>query len=69
MNIVQELKTQIVDLQFRLKRIQDECSHPVIALTKTHHSDTGNWCRSDDRYWTTFNCGLCEKTWNEEGSK
>lgn len=50
-----------------IKELQNACTHPM--ATKTHHASTGNYDRSDDRYWTQFVCPDCRKVWTEEGSK
>ena len=69
MNIVDKIKDEIAELQLSIKNIQDECSHPESAVTKKHGSNTGNYCEADDCYWTDFECNLCGKRWQEDGSK
>lgn len=49
-----------------INELQKSCFHPF--ATKTHKSDTGNWDRSQDEYWTEFKCPDCGKHWREEGS-
>ncbi len=68
MNNVKELKIEKQKLQDCIDRIQKACSHPEDCVTKKHHGDTGNWDPSDDSYWTTFDCDLCEKHWMLDGS-
>jgi hypothetical protein len=67
--MVKELREQITKLQLQIKVIQDECSHPSLCVTKKHFSDTSNWVRNEDSYWTEFHCSLCDKHWQEDGSK
>lgn len=69
MTKIEELQLQIAQCSRQIKEIQAECSHPKSCLTKKHGADTGNWCPSDDSYWTDFHCSLCDKRWTEEGSK
>jgi hypothetical protein len=54
-------------LKAELEVLQDRCEHPNVI--KIHKGDTGNWCVSDDSYWTEFRCPDCVKSWTEEGSK
>jgi hypothetical protein len=68
MNKVEEIKNEISELYAKLKNIQSECSHPSDCITKKHGSDTGNWDRNEDCYWTDFHCSLCDKKWTEDGS-
>jgi len=63
-----EIKDEISRLQDLLLVIQTQCSHPEPCVTKQHDADTGNFCVSDDRYWTNFHCSLCGKSWKEDGS-
>lgn len=69
MGIIDKYKQQIKEITEIINRIQDECNHPSIVLTKTHGSNIGNYDPSADCYWTDFRCSLCEKEWTEEGSK
>ena len=61
-----EIEKQVGILSLRLKVIQNKCKHPNVE--KTHRSDTGNWCKLDDCYWTEFSCPDCKKQWMEDGS-
>ena len=61
------LTNEIENLQRQIEHNQNECKHPFAG--KTHKSDTGNYSKSDDRYWTEFECPDCGKRWTEEGSK
>lgn len=66
MSIIDEIKEEIKNLNAKLKSIQESCCHPEEAVTKEHKSDTGNWDKSDDCYWTVNYCSLCEKMWSED---
>lgn len=52
------------DIDKRIQAIQDACAHP--NYEKTAKSDTGNWCRGDDRYWYELKCSTCLKQWTED---
>lgn len=46
----------------QLKYIQDiVCQHDKVITV--YRADTGNWCKSDDRYWTDNTCQDCGKYW------
>ena len=66
---VHNLKLRIKEIQETIKEVQDQCSHPEACVTKTHGSNTGNFDPHQDSYWTDFECSLCEKRWQEDGSK
>lgn len=63
MNVVRDLQEEIEKLRAQIKEIQDQCSHPEAALTKTYGSNTGNYDPSADGYWIDYTCGLCGKKW------
>lgn len=46
------------------RMLQQDCQHPNV--TKKHRSDTGNWDRSQDSYWTEWHCPDCDKRWTTE---
>jgi len=56
-------KAKITKLHNEIFALQDACAHPNVD--KTHHSDTGNWSKSDDAHWCVFKCLDCGKTWTE----
>lgn len=56
----------IKEAESNMKMLQEICRHPKVV--KTHKGNTGNWCKSDDRYWTEFDCPDCGKHWEEDGS-
>ena len=62
-NIVDEIKREINDLEGRLKEIQEECSHPKVSLKIEYRSNTGNYDPSSNCYWTDYHCKLCGKRW------
>lgn len=41
--------------------MQETCTH--INATHVNKADTGNWCKSDDNYWTEHRCPDCGKFW------
>jgi len=52
-------------ISHQIKYIQDVlCSHEHVIVI--HKADTGNWCKSDDRYWTENTCQDCGKRWIKE---
>lgn len=44
--------------------LRQECMHPNV--TKNYGADTGNWCKSDDRYWIDYSCPDCKKKWTTD---
>lgn len=64
--IVLDLQKQIAELTLKIRQIQEECSHPKIAVTKKPGSNTGNYDPSADSYWMDCHCLLCDKTWRED---
>ncbi len=46
------------------RELQSICTHPN-AIGK-NFSDTGNWDRSQDSYWTEWHCTDCGKKWSTE---
>lgn len=48
----------------KMRELQLGCMHE--DHSRVARSDTGNWCRSDDRYWYDCSCTLCGKTWTED---
>lgn len=69
MSMIESLRDDITKIERQIERIQEGCSHPPDCVTKEHHGSTGNYDPTQDCYWTTFSCSLCEKNWSEEGSK
>lgn len=65
MSIVDDINKEIKDLQDKLIRIQEECTHPDAAVERVAGSSTGN-LYADDYYWYNCTCGLCGKTWTEK---
>ena len=66
MSTIKELRKEIDERWAKIKRIQDDCSHPVDCVTKINKGDTGNWCPQDDSYWRECHCSLCDKRWTED---
>lgn len=61
MNKVDELEEEISKIQFRIKEIQNYCSHPPEAVDQVNHSASGY--SEPTEYWATYTCGLCHKSW------
>lgn len=49
-----------------LLTFRENCEHKYVKIEA--HSDTGNWCKSDDSYWYSIECKCCDKRWNEDQS-
>lgn len=59
--VVQKHLQKINYLNDKIKEIQDSCPH--YGLIEKNVSNTGNWDRNDDCYWTNFKCPHCGKGW------
>lgn len=68
MNRIEEIDAQIEALRSEKEEIQNACSHPPLCTRYKYESNTGNWDRSDDSYWTKVHCTLCGKRWIVESS-
>jgi hypothetical protein len=66
---VQNLFRDIESSRNKLINIQNRCKHPEQDCEYIYKSDTGNWCRADDSWWTNYKCYRCGKYWTENGSK
>ena len=70
MSIVEDIKNQIKQLEIRLKKIQDECSHPKSCRVLLQEYEIGGVnhdyqeyeASSKQQYWQ---CTLCDKQWTE----
>jgi len=60
----ESLESLSVAIRKRLKVLQARCDH--MEATVHYKSDTGNCCKSDDRYWKEYHCPECGKRWEEE---
>lgn len=65
MNIVDEIKGRIEELEKQLLVIQEQCTHPKASLSAIAKGSTGNYDSFSDSYWIDFHCKLCDKKWNE----
>lgn len=65
LNKIAQLQASIGCLEAQISAIQDTCSHPALAVEKTHRRG-GEF---DLEYTTDFDCGLCGKFWTQEGSR
>jgi len=61
---VAALDQLIAELESQKAQMQARCRHP--HATYDNRGDTGNWSRSDDRYWTEFCCYDCGRRWTED---
>lgn len=61
---VKELEIEKQEIQDKINRIQEECSHPADCVTYKAGSNTGNYDPSCDSYWRDYTCDLCEKRWH-----
>lgn len=46
------------------KRLQSECTHPLIMRVHKNEGISGGWDRSEDVYWTSHHCSLCYLRWH-----
>ncbi|QBQ74740.1 hypothetical protein BcepSauron_360 [Burkholderia phage BcepSauron] len=58
------IQRSLARLSEKLKLLRDACPH--LNVQKKARSDTGNWSRSDDRYWYDCTCPACGKHWTED---
>lgn len=49
-----------------IRDLKETCPHNDVE--RVSKSDTGNWCRDDDSYWTACKCKVCGNSWNENYS-
>lgn len=64
MKTKEKLHIKIAQLEQKLYDLRKECTHPRVV--KKGCSDTGNWCKGDDRYWYDFTCPDCGERWTED---
>lgn len=62
--IIEQHRKEIAAGGVAIRDLQDSCPHNDV--TRVHKSDTGNWCKSDDAYWTDCKCNVCGKVWTED---
>ena len=68
MSIIDDLLEQRENINRQIEEIQEQCSHPVGGVKKSHGASTGNYDPTENCYWTDFHCSLCDKKWSEDGS-
>jgi hypothetical protein len=68
MTIIETLKAQIAESQAKIKEIQEQCSHPLVARKTENRRATGNYDDPEGSYWTDHFCGLCEAKWTTDQS-
>ena len=66
MSKIKELQMKISECHAKIKRIQDDCSHPEDCVTKKYGGSSGNYDPTCDEYWIDFHCDLCDKRWRTE---
>lgn len=62
-----ELKKQSAAIYAQMQQLRDNCNHN--HMTVSAHSDTGNYCRSDDSYWYEGTCRACGEHFSYEQSE
>lgn len=50
-------------IQLEIRQLQESCPHENKSSIPA--SDTGNWCKSDNKYWIDHRCFDCGKYWRE----
>lgn len=66
MNIIADLKQQILDAKNKISEIQEQCSHPLVARITKNDGYSGHYDDPEGYYWTKHTCTLCEKSWTTE---
>jgi hypothetical protein len=66
MSIIDDIKTQIKELQQKMLDIQQECNHPLSARETKNRGVSGNYDDPEGSYWTEHQCNLCEKRWSTD---
>lgn len=61
---VAALDQLIAELTRQKYQLQSKCRHHHAVAE--YKSDTGNWSKSDDRYWINFRCYDCGHVWSED---
>lgn len=61
-----ELRKEQAALYQKMQSIKDSCSHN--HMTVSAHSDSGNYCSSDDSYWFEGKCRACGESFNTDQS-
>jgi sugar-specific transcriptional regulator TrmB len=59
---VSTLQKKISNAVNEVTKLREECLHP--NKTSVPKSDTGNYCKADDRYWVEHHCPNCGKRWD-----
>ena len=57
------LSKQISKMNSKLNSIREVCKHS--NKVGVDGGDSGNWCPSDDCYWTDYTCPDCLKQWRQ----
>jgi len=69
MTLISDIYKQISALNSKLKEIQELCSHPEPAVTKTYSADTDTLGNSTGEGTNYYHCSLCDKKWSERTGK
>lgn len=71
MRTQKQIRNKLESLRAKIRRLYDEivilrkeCPHT--NTTVVYKSDTGNYCKQDDRYWIEHTCQGCEEYWETE---
>lgn len=60
----ESIQKKFAELHAKLMVLQIDCQHP--NKESINRSDTGNYDRGSDRYWTTHDCKDCGKHWSTD---
>jgi hypothetical protein len=58
---MRKLQNELAKIHEKIYNYQLKCKHKNVVIKEC--GDTGNWCSSDDRYWTEYKCSDCLKFW------
>lgn len=61
---IELIESKIARLYKERLHLREVCDHGDCQVK--HRSDTGNWCRADDKYWTEYKCNICGKQWDKQ---
>lgn len=64
MNIVEQLQEEIKNIQSKINKIQENCSHPDVERVMKFNICTR--FEYDDRHWYACKCNLCFNYWTED---
>ena len=62
---VNDLNAEIDKINVQIKQIQSECNHPPSCVDIKAHGSSGNYDPSNDGYWNSYHCLVCDKRWGD----